>query len=103
MDVAPFGRRAPDNRAGMIHPVSPESAWRWGRMIARDHPEGGRGTHVEGNARGIDAVGADVARRPGADCRKPACGPECTPAAPPRRAQPAPPPGPGGEPGGVAP
>src|SRR5207247_9981895 len=78
-----------DNRAGAIHPVPPESA-RWSRRIPCNHPEGGRGAYAEGNARGIDAVGADIARRAVADRRKPARRSECRPPASPRRAQPTP-------------
>src|SRR5437867_4152757 len=60
VDVAPLGGRAPEERAAAVEPVAPEAVGRHGRGGGHYPQRGGR-PDVEGDARGVDAVRADVA------------------------------------------
>src|SRR3989475_12840773 len=64
--VAALGGRAAEESAAAVEPVAPEAPPRLGRVGGYDPQRGGR-ADVEGDARGIDAVRADVARGAVAD------------------------------------
>src|SRR5207247_7658589 len=84
VDIASLGRRATEQRPTAVEPVAPETARRLERSGGHDPQRGGR-ADVEGDARGVGAVRADVARGDVTDGGKPIRAAERGPAHRPRR------------------